>query len=225
MESLAFIRPAGSSGSLPDKPLRVLGIDLGTTNSTVAEIIWEPGSPASVRARCLEVTQETTEGQYIHVLVPSVVAVHSGKTVIGEGAKRLRSRATELGLEQNRDLFYECKNDIGSRKTFHRAPEGLSSAAQVAAKVLKFLSMSALEDDGEPVMKTVVTVPASFQAAQRNDTLLAAELADLNLEGGLLDEPVAAFLDYLMSKGSLELGGQHGEKRLMVFDFGEELAM
>ena len=55
----------------------------------------------------------------------------------------------------------------------------------------------------------------------RNDTLLAAELADLNLEGGdLLDEPVAAFLDYLMSKGGLELGGAHAEKRLVVFAFG-----
>src|SRR6185503_16824775 len=183
MEPLSFMRPEGSTLALPDKPLRVLGIDLGTTNSTVAEVIWEPGSPETFRARCLEVTQQTTEGQYTHVLVPSVVALHSGKTVIGEGAKRLRSRTTETGLEQNRDLFYECKNDIGSRKTYQRAPAGFTSAAQVASKVLKFLSNSAVEDDADPVMKTVVTVPASFQAAQRNDTLLAAELADLSLEG------------------------------------------
>jgi molecular chaperone DnaK len=198
MEPLALIRPEGARLDLPKKPVRVLGIDLGTTNSTVAEVVWEPGADAPVRARCLEVTQETSEGQYIHLLVPSALAIHSGKVIVGEGAKRLRTRAAELGLDQNRDLFYECKNDIGTKKTYHRAPAGFKSAAEIGGKVLEFLYRSSLEDDAGPLMKTVVTVPASFQAAQRSDTLLAAELAGIKLEGGdLLDEPVAAFLDYI----------------------------
>ncbi|HRY45708.1 MAG TPA: hypothetical protein P5164_17390, partial [Thermoanaerobaculia bacterium] len=75
--------------------------------------------------------QETPEGEYVHVLVPSVVAIHRGKTWVGEGAKRLRARAGELGLSPNRDLFWDTKNDIGVRKTYHRAPEGCRNASEI----------------------------------------------------------------------------------------------
>lgn len=221
MEPFALIVPDETNLELPDKPVRVLGIDLGTTNSTVAEVVWRPTTRPPVRALCVEIAQETTEGQYIHVLVPSVVAIHSGRVIVGEGAKRLRTRAAELGLDQNRELFYDCKNDIGSRKTYHRAPVGFRSAAEIGGRVLEFLYNSAVANDTVPVAKTVVTVPASFQAAQRKDTLRAAGLAGLELEGGdLLDEPVAAFLDYLMSKGGVELELTGDEKKLVVFDFG-----
>jgi molecular chaperone DnaK (HSP70) len=221
MDLIALLTANLPKTDLPDHPVRVLGIDLGTTNSTVAEVVWDPATEGPLRARCLEVSQETTEGQYIHVLVPSIVAIQVAKVTVGEGAKRLRSRAAELGLEQNRNLFYECKNDIGTRKTYHRAPAGFRSAAEIAGKVLQFLYNSSLESDPMPVAKTVVTVPASFQAAQRIDTLKADALAGLKLEDGdLLDEPVAAFLDYLVSKGGVELTNAGGEKKLVVFDFG-----
>ncbi len=49
-----------------DAPLRVVGIDLGTTNSTIAEVHWEPGGPVTLR--CVEVEQPTLEGAYTHVL-------------------------------------------------------------------------------------------------------------------------------------------------------------
>jgi hypothetical protein len=128
------------------------------------------------------------------VLFPSVVAIHEGRVWVGEGAKRLRSRAPELGLEQNRNLFFECKNDIGIAKTYHRAPEGYRSASEIGGKVLAALHAAALADDPAPIERVVVTVPASFQAAQRRDTLEAAHLAGLELSGGdLLDEPVARF--------------------------------
>jgi molecular chaperone DnaK len=194
-----------------DTPLRVLGIDLGTTNSTVAEVRWEPGG--AVRVRCVEVDQPTLEGTYTHVLFPSVVAIHGDRVWVGEGAKRLRSRAPELGLEQNRNLFFECKNDIGIAKTYHRAPEGFGSAPEIGAKVLAALRAAALADDRSPVDRVVVTVPASFQGAQRRDTLEAARLAGLELSGGdLLDEPVAAFLDYVMGKEGGE--GRTGQRAL-----------
>ena len=178
-------------------PLRAVGIDLGTTNSTIAEARWEPDG-ARPKVRCVEVEQPTLEGTYTHVLVPSVVAIHGERVWVGEGAKRLRSRAPELGLEQNRNLFFECKNDIGIAKTYHRAPEGFRSASEIGGKVLAALQAAALADDETPIERVVVTVPASFQAAQRRDTLEAARLAGLELSGGdLLDEPVAAFLDYM----------------------------
>ncbi|HEU4391250.1 MAG TPA: Hsp70 family protein [Blastocatellia bacterium] len=227
MGSLALLGQNVTAVGLPRNPIRVLGIDLGTTNSTVAEIVWDPAADARPRARCIEVVQPTAEGQYIHVLVPSVVALHGGEVFIGEGAKRLRSRAVEHGLEQNKNLFYECKNDIGLQKTYHRASPGFRSAAEIGGRVLAFLHEAALEEtsgttprEGSSHLRTVVTVPASFQAGQRNDTLRAADLAGLKLEGGdLLDEPLAAFLDYLMTKGGVELSGED-EKKLVVFDFG-----
>jgi molecular chaperone DnaK len=67
----------------------------------------------------------------------------------------------------------------------------------------------------------VVTVPASFQAAQRQDTVDAAALAGLKIdEGALLDEPVAAFLDFLMTHGRDAFGDIRESRTLLVFDFG-----
>lgn len=205
---------------LPLRPIRVLGIDLGTTNSTIADCRWDPqgGQPASVR--CIEVEQATLEGIYTHLLVPSMVALHGGRVFVGEGAKRLRARAPALGLKQNETLFYECKNDIGIKRTYHRAATGFRSAADIGAKVLRFLYDAALTDDTTPVDHVVVTVPASFQANQRDDTRRAAEQAGIAVEGGdLLDEPMAAFIDYLARFGADFIQGQ-AERKLVVFDFG-----
>ena len=70
--------------------IRALGIDLGTTNSTVAEVVWEPGK-APV-CNILELTQPTQAGEYTSPLVPSVlVELPDNKIWIGEGAKRLRA--------------------------------------------------------------------------------------------------------------------------------------
>jgi molecular chaperone DnaK (HSP70) len=182
-------------------PVRVIGIDLGTTNSTVAEIKYDPASPTPFSGvRCLEIDQQTTEGRYTHFLVPSVIAHANGTLYTGEGAKRLRAQAGELGLEQSRNIFSECKNDMGTKRTYHRAPEGFRSAAEIGGHVLRFLKQAVQDVNAHPVDRYVVTVPASFQTSQRHDTMKAAELAGISLHGGdLLDEPVAAFLDYLLS--------------------------
>jgi molecular chaperone DnaK len=220
MGSLALITPEDCSVVLPTQPVRVLGIDLGTTNSTVAEIVWQP-SQAEPSFRFLEAEQETLFGTYTHLLVPSAVAIHNGKLIIGEGAKRLLARAAELGLERERTLFMECKNDMGVQRTYHKAPEGFRSAAEIGAKVLGFLKTAADAQDGTAVNRTVVTVPASFQAAQRLDTVEAARLAGITISGGdLLDEPVAAFIGYLISHPHELAESMNEPKSLVVFDFG-----
>jgi molecular chaperone DnaK len=205
---------ARGAGGRPEA-LHVLGIDLGTTNSTVAEATLDGGTAG---VRCVEVEQPTEAGAYTHVLLPSVVALHDGRVWVGEGAKRLRARAPELGLEQNRNLFFDCKNEIGIAKTYHRAPEGFRSAAEIGGRVLGAL-LAAARDGGAAPERVVVTVPASFQAAQRRDTLAAARLAGLELAGGdLLDEPVAALLDLLatpQAAAAIALAGT-----LVVLDFG-----
>lgn len=198
---------------------RVLGIDLGTTNSVVSEIILSLESN-DIKAKCLEIEQETFQGIHTHILIPSMVAITKEKVLVGEGAKRLRSQATEFGLEQNKNLFYECKNDIGIKKTYHRAPEGFKSASEISGKILQFLYNKALEENAVSVNRVVITVPASFQAAQRHDTLKAAQLAGLKISSGdLLDEPIAAFIDYLRFQRN-EISIANTPKNLLVFDFG-----
>ncbi len=221
MNQLALLIPENSAIKKYSKPIRVLGIDLGTTNSAIAEIIWDSNEHSSINVHCLEITQPTADGEYAHVLVPSIVALHEGQVVVGEGAKRLRARASDLNLKQNQNLFYECKNDIGIMRTYHMAPDGFRSAAEIGGQVLQFMHESALEQNDMPVSRIVVTVPASFQAAQRHDTLRAAELAELHLTGGdLLDEPIAAFLDYLITYRETFIKESTEPKSLVVFDFG-----
>ncbi|GBC79467.1 Chaperone protein DnaK [bacterium HR09] len=207
--------------AVPDSvpsPIRVLGIDLGTTNSTVAQVVWSRGQEQPPAAQCLEIEQPTETGPYIHVLVPSVVALHRGQIWVGEGAKRLRALA---GFQRNKDIFYECKNDIGARRTYHLAPEGFRNAAEIASHVLRFLKAAADGDGQIPPSRTVITVPASFQVAQRADTVRAAQLAGFDLQSGdLLDEPVAAFLDYLVTYREKFLEGLGRELNVVVFDFG-----
>ncbi len=214
----AIFNPGGGSPATQKGPVRAVGIDLGTTNSTLAEVVWDPARP---RARCLEVDQETDSGTYTHILVPSMVAVHGGRVLVGEGAKRLYARTSELGLEQNKHIFLECKNEIGTLRTYHRAPEGFRSPAEIGGRVLEFLRLAAEREGGPQFSRVVVTVPASFQLAQRRDTARAAELAGIAVEGGgLLDEPVAALFDFLVSHPD-DVRIDHGKTRtIVIFDFG-----
>lgn len=218
---LSILIPNDTKPRLIPNPVRVLGIDLGTTNSVIAEIIWHQDRDPKISLRCLEVDQETISGIYTHMLVPSAVAIYKGKEWVGEGAKRLHTRAPEFGLELYKNLFLECKNDMGIRRTYHKAPPGYQSAKEISSKILRFLKNAAEQQDNTSIIKTVVTVPASFQAAQRKDTVEAAELSGIKLSGGeLLDEPIAAFLDYLLSHLEEMKGVLSKRQRLLVFDFG-----
>ena len=203
------------------RPIRAIGIDLGTTNSAVAEIIVPADAAGTPEAHCVDIEQPTRQGPQFHTLVPSVLALHDGQIYVGAGAKDLRARIGDLKLERNRNIFWDCKNDIGVRRTYHKAPLGFRSAKELGGHLLKFLNDSAADGDNPPADATVVTVPSSFQAAQRQDTLDAAKLAGIELTAGaLLDEPVAAFLDYVFTHGAETFSGMSEPRRLVVFDFG-----
>jgi len=215
-----FLQVINKDNSLPKKSVSAIGIDLGTANSPIAAATYD-GASGSVRVRCLDVAQATTDGEFVHVLVPSVVALYEGKEWVGEGAKRLLSRSGEKNLVLYKDLFFQCKNEIGTRKEYSRARAGYRSPSEIGGKVLAYLHHSAVSDLDAAPDRVVVTVPASFQAAQRNDTLRACEIAGIDVEGGgLLDEPVAAFLDYLCTHGGQIAGKLDEQKNLVVFDFG-----
>jgi len=196
------------------------GIDLGTTNSTVAEIVWRPGGKPS--CRILEIDQATQQGQYTSPLIPSVVAILPDDQVwVGEGAKRLRIRPQEAGLLFEKNLFYETKNDMGLRKTYYRAPEPFNHTSKIAGHILRFLKDSAEKDLERKLDELSVTVPASFQLNQRRDTLLACEYAGLNLQDDdLLDEPTAALIDYIMATGTDKVVQPGKTSTCAVFDFG-----
>lgn len=113
------------------------------------------------------------------------------------------------------------QNDMGILKTYHKAPQGFRSASEISSKILDFLYKAASSQSEIPIKKTVITVPASFQAAQRNDTLVAANSANINIsDGGLLDEPISAFLYYLFSNRRLNPNDFKDPKNLLIFDFG-----
>lgn len=220
MNALTIFATTDSSVLARSQPVRVLGIDLGTTNSTVVEAFFDPNKTRDFDIACISVKQPTSQGDYFHILLPSVVALYGGEVLVGEGAKRLRARASELGLRPYENLFYDCKNEIGTQRTYFRAPPGFQSAAEISGKVLEYLYSAAMTHDATPVSRVMVTVPASFQLPQREDTLRAARLAGLNIERtALLDEPIAAFIDYT-GRHADKFRGEAGHKNLVVFDFG-----
>ena len=201
---------------------RVIGIDLGTTNSTVAQVQLplDPAGSPELLCECISIEQMTPSGPFYGSLVPSVVAIDkSGKTWIGEGAKRMRSLPREHGLSPEKNLFHDTKNEIGLRKRYYRAPEEYDHARKIAGHVLRFLAQGARKVSGHAAVRTVVTVPASFQLNQRADTLEAARLAGLSLtDYDLLDEPLAALTDYLFTFAGEEVLAKPAN--MVVFDFG-----
>lgn len=203
-----------------EKTLRVLGIDLGTTNSVMTEIKWQPG--LNPETKVIQVEQDTPLGSYTDILFPSVVAIQAGKVWVGEGANRMKKNPQEYKLTQGKNLFYETKLDMGIGKTYANAPVGFRTASEIAGHIICAMIQHAKSTDDSPIDYVVVTVPASFQIAQRRDTLLAAELGGVTLSGGnLLDESIAALIDYLHSVSSAEeLPQFDSETNILVFDFG-----
>jgi molecular chaperone DnaK len=198
------------------EPRTAWGIDLGTTNSTLCRATLIASGTVPPEPEVIEVRQPTTAGTHIGTLVPSMVAVHQSQEFVGQGAKNLR--ALGAGMSRNVNLFHDCKNEIGTSRTYPNAPEGYRSPTEVAAKILGFLRREGMADSADGV---VVTVPASFQTAQRAETARACALAGLYVGGGrLLDEPVAAFIDYAYRYDPALLDGVTAKKNLLVFDFG-----
>lgn len=199
--------------------LRAYGIDLGTTNSSLAVVDASPAFVGLPPAEVVEIAQPALDGTKISAVVPSVVASYGGQLWVGEGARGLRALAGDpsKNIVRYRSLFYECKNEIGTSRSY-AGELGIQSPVDVAAQVLRSISEAGIPEGDED--KVVVTVPASFQMQQRLDTLKACERAGLRLDAGrLMDEPCAAFVDYMVRRGT-ELGELTEPRNLLVIDFG-----
>ena len=204
---------------MPNQATSAVGIDLGTTNSVVALGRWNPADPTSISVTCLEVEQPTADlGSHIGTLVPSVVARRGDRLFVGEGAKRIVANSGALGMLRNRDVFFETKNEIGTDRRYPRAPEGFRSPGEIGGHILRYLMAAAAETE---LRSIVVTVPASFQTAQRDETFAAAAHAGFDLlRTQLFDEPLSAFLDFLAGNPTDIAIAQGGACNLLVFDFG-----
>jgi molecular chaperone DnaK (HSP70) len=205
-----------------DKPFRVTRIDLGTTKSIVTEIVFDVDKDYSPQIRCVPISQSTDSSAGQSIIVPSCIALHNEKTLIGKEAKELWKNSEANGLMQLKNVFMECKNDMGLKKTYSGAPQGFRTASEIAGHLLKFLTAKIDNQSEAPASgHTVVTVPASFGIAQRIDTIKAMSSSGICPEkADLLEEPMAAFLDYLISYAEPDALFCLEPKNLLVLDFG-----
>jgi molecular chaperone DnaK len=191
------------------QPRWFCGIDLGTTNSSIAVLdSWAFRSKSlSSAVNMLPIRQPVRNGVTESVLFPSVVAeLFPGEWIAGQGAKEARGQ----GLRKDRRIFYSTKSEMGiGREPYYpfAASSEFDSPHKIAGKILESLFVAVRDEFGEEALgNVVVTVPASFQVAARKDTLRAAALAGVQLgEQCLLDEPNAAFLDYIHALARHEL--------------------
>jgi molecular chaperone DnaK len=159
---------------------KIIGIDLGTTNSVVA--VMEGGKP---------VVLENPEGQRT---TPSVVAFKNGEIIVGGAAKRQAVTNPNTILSIKRDMGTNKKIDIDGKEY---TPE------QISAEILRYMKTYAEEKLGTKITKAVITVPAYFDDAQRKATKDAGKIAGLDVER-IINEPTAAALGYGLENAKKE---------------------
>ena len=177
---------------------RIVGIDLGTTNSLVAHV--EGGIP--------RVIPDADGG----TLLPSIVAWTGNGVVVGEAARRQLARNSARTVYSVKRLMgrgYEDVKDELSRLPFEVAPQAevvsirigdrAVTPPEVSAHVLRALKQRAEAHFGEPIEQAVITVPAYFNDAQRQATKDAGRIAGLEVLR-IVNEPTAAALAYGLQK-------------------------
>ena len=192
---------------------KILGIDLGTTNSAMA--VYEGGDPTII---------VNAEGDRT---TPSVVGFRAdGDRVVGKAAKnqavtnpkntvfsikRFMGRKYSEVASEIKTVPYEVREGQGGRAVVHIEGEDYTPE-QVSAMILQKMKTDAEKYLGETVTDAVITVPAYFNDAQRQATKDAGRIAGLNVKR-IVNEPTAAALAYGLDK-------QGTDQRILVFDLG-----
>ena len=194
---------------------KIIGIDLGTTNSCVAVL---DGGDAKVI--------ENSEGDRT---TPSVIAyTDEGEILVGQNAKRQAVTNPKNTLFAIKRLIGRKFKDDVVQKDIKMVPYQIDSAAngdawvkvkedklappQVAAEVLKKMKKTADEYLGEDISEAVITVPAYFNDSQRQATKDAGKIAGLDVKR-IINEPTAAALAYGLDK-------KRGDAKIAVYDLG-----
>ena len=169
---------------------KIIGIDLGTTNSCVAVM---EGKEVKVIAN--------PEGNRT---TPSVVAYKNGERIVGDAAKRQ--------MVTNKDTVYSIKRLMGTNEKV--TLDGKSYTPQeISAMILSYLKSYAEGYLGEPVTEAVITVPAYFNDAQRQATKDAGKIAGLEVKR-IINEPTASALAFGVDKDTSK------EQKVLVYDLG-----
>ena len=205
--ALLQISEPGKS-TMPHEHRRVIGIDLGTTNSLVASVI--SGSPTILNPN------DNSN------LLPSIVHYAKESVFVGNDAKNLLSKDPKNTISSAKRLIGKTISDInqdhfslnladGDGVISIKTSIGMKNPIEVSAEILKTLKSVAEKSLGGELMGAVVTVPAYFDDAQRQATKDACELAGLNVLR-LINEPTAAAVAYGLDKKSMG--------HFVVFDLG-----
>ena len=192
---------------------KILGIDLGTTNSAMA--VLEGGQPTII---------VNAEGERT---TPSVVGFRAdGDRIVGKAAKnqavtnptntvfsikRFMGRRYDECTSELKTVPYKVKSGTGSRAVVEIDGEDFTPE-QVSAMILSKMKADAEKYLGEPVTDAVITVPAYFNDAQRQATKDAGKIAGLNVQR-IVNEPTAAALAYGLDKKDID-------QKVLVFDLG-----
>ena len=199
----------------PKKKERIIGIDLGTSNSACA-VLTGTGKPEIVPA---------AEGRTLGgKAFPSYVAFdEKGRKIVGEPARRQavsNPDGTITAIKRKMGTSFKAKLKVGD-KMQEFSPE------EISAMILKKIKTDASAYLGEEVKKAVITVPAYFNDAQRTATKNAGEIAGLEVVR-MINEPTAACLAYGLDKDTkdklmkicvLDLGG--GTFDITIMEYGE----
>ncbi len=193
---------------------KIIGIDLGTTNSCVA--VMENGSPKVI---------ENSEGDRT---TPSIVAFSADDVLVGQSAKRqavtnptntlfavkrlIGRKFTDAEVQKDIDMvpYKIIKADNGD--AWVEAQEKKMAAPEISARVLQKMKKTAEDYLGEEVTEAVITVPAYFNDSQRQATKDAGKIAGLDVKR-IINEPTAAALAFGMDK-------KEGDRKVAVYDLG-----
>jgi len=192
---------------------KIIGIDLGTTNSCVA--VMEGSQPRVI---------ENNEGDRT---TPSMVAfMDNGERKVGKPAKRqavtnptktiysikrfMGNGYSEVSKEISNVPYEVVKGDNNTARV--KIDDRLYTAQEISAMILQKMKQTAEDHLGETVSEAVITVPAYFNDAQRQATKEAGEIAGLKVLR-IINEPTAAALAYGLDK-------QHKDSKIVVFDCG-----
>jgi molecular chaperone DnaK len=180
---------------MSEKKERIIGIDLGTTNSAAAVLMG--GKPVVI---------PSAEGPtFAGKMFPSVVAfTEEGQLLVGEPARR-------QAITNPEGTVREVKRLMGTNKIVHLHGKEYTPQ-QISAFILQKILRDAETFLGEKVKKAVITVPAHFNDNQRQATIDAGEIAGLEV-ARIVNEPTAAALAYGIDKEGEEL-------KILVFSFG-----
>jgi len=206
------------------------GIDLGTTYTLMAVVdssYINFSSSSRVPVQFVRVKQ-TSPNPYDSAIedekIASMVAVIDGKPYIGNNLYHLKGADS---YEFRKNLFYHWKIEMGVDHYPmypHAVSEKLDMPYKLSGIILKYLRATYLKDAHKQLDNAIITVPASFQANQRVDTIRAAQMGGVvTSEHMLIDEPNAAFIGYfnrLPEEQKQEWAKNVRNKDILVIDFG-----